>query len=155
MKNIRVYLDNCCYNRPYDDQTQIRISLEAQAKLEIQELIKKGEIELATSYWTEYENANNPIEIRRESIKEFQNKYAYLFVKETLDLKIFEIANKIEKTGIKHKDACHVASAIISESNFFISTDDRLLKYKTDYIEMVTPIEFINKWEDIKNGNEY
>jgi hypothetical protein len=21
---MRVYLDNCCYNRPYDDQTQIR-----------------------------------------------------------------------------------------------------------------------------------
>lgn len=30
---MRVYLDNCCYNRPYDDQTQLRISLESQAKL--------------------------------------------------------------------------------------------------------------------------
>lgn len=24
---MRIYLDNCCYNRPYDDQKQIRISL--------------------------------------------------------------------------------------------------------------------------------
>lgn len=38
---MKVYLDNCCYNRPYDDQTQIRISLETQAKLYIQDLIKK------------------------------------------------------------------------------------------------------------------
>lgn len=33
MKKIRVYLDNCCFNRPYDDQSQIKINLEAQAKL--------------------------------------------------------------------------------------------------------------------------
>ena len=25
---MKVYLDNCCYNRPYDDQSQLRISLE-------------------------------------------------------------------------------------------------------------------------------
>ena len=25
---MRIYLDNCCYNRPYDDQSQIRISSE-------------------------------------------------------------------------------------------------------------------------------
>ena len=47
---VRVYLDNCCYNRPYDDQSQPRISLEAQAKLFVQERIKNGTIELASSY---------------------------------------------------------------------------------------------------------
>ena len=61
-KEIRVYLDNCCYNRPYDDQSQVRISLESQAKLEIQARIKDGKIKLVTSYMTEYENAQNPIE---------------------------------------------------------------------------------------------
>lgn len=30
---MRIYLDNCSYNRPYDDQSQLRISLESQAKL--------------------------------------------------------------------------------------------------------------------------
>ena len=33
---MRVYLDNCCYNRPFDDQAQLRIRLETEAKLEIQ-----------------------------------------------------------------------------------------------------------------------
>ena len=46
----RVYLDNCCYNRPYDDQTQLRISLESQAKLHVQELIREDRLELASSY---------------------------------------------------------------------------------------------------------
>lgn len=29
----RIYLDNCCFNRPYDDQTQAKVLFETQAKL--------------------------------------------------------------------------------------------------------------------------
>jgi len=32
MERLKIYLDNCCYNRPYDDQSQLKVSLEAQAK---------------------------------------------------------------------------------------------------------------------------
>ena len=28
-----IYLDNCCYNRPFDDQTQERIHLESEVIL--------------------------------------------------------------------------------------------------------------------------
>ena len=52
---MRVYLDNCCYNRPYDDQSYMRIHLETQAKLYIQEMIKEKKIELVNSYMLEYE----------------------------------------------------------------------------------------------------
>ncbi len=31
-----IYLDNCCFNRPFDDQKQIRIRIETEAKLYIQ-----------------------------------------------------------------------------------------------------------------------
>jgi len=34
-----VYLDNCCYNRPFDDQSQVRIELETKTKLYIQDKI--------------------------------------------------------------------------------------------------------------------
>ena len=27
---MRVYLDNCCYNRPFDDQTQLKVRLETE-----------------------------------------------------------------------------------------------------------------------------
>ena len=43
---MRVYLDMCCYNRPYDDQSQLRVAMEAQSKLHIQNLIKDGSLEL-------------------------------------------------------------------------------------------------------------
>ena len=65
---MRVYLDNCCYNRPYDDQSQLRISLETQAKLQIQSMICNRDIELASSYVLLYENSKNPNETRQKNI---------------------------------------------------------------------------------------
>ena len=32
---VKIYLDNCCYNRPFDDQKQIKIQLETIAKIKI------------------------------------------------------------------------------------------------------------------------
>ena len=39
---MKIYLDNCCYNRPFDDQTALKVHLEAIAKLAIQADIKRG-----------------------------------------------------------------------------------------------------------------
>ena len=64
---MRIYLDNCCYNRPYDDQSQMRVSLEAQAKLHVQEEINEGKYELASSYMLTYENSKNRIESKKTS----------------------------------------------------------------------------------------
>jgi len=43
----RIYLDNCCFNRPYDDQTNLNIYLEAEAKIFIQNEILNNTFELA------------------------------------------------------------------------------------------------------------
>ena len=52
---MKIYLDNCCYNRPFDDQTQMKIHLETQAKLYIQAKIKEGAYDLVWSYILDYE----------------------------------------------------------------------------------------------------
>jgi len=57
---MKIYLDNCCFNRPFDDQKQIRIHLETEAKLYIKEKILLNELELAWSYILDYENHANP-----------------------------------------------------------------------------------------------
>ena len=145
---MRVYLDNCCYNRPYDDQSQLRISLESQAKIAVQDKIRNGNIELATSYISFYENDENPYEMRRQNIRNFQNNHAAIYVSDKANDKVQTLAAEIEKAGVKHKDACHVACAILSECDYFLTTDDRLLKYKTEKIELMNPIDFINVMEN-------
>ena len=69
---LRVYLDNCAFNRPFDDQRPLRIRLEAEAKLFVQSQIKQGKIELAWSYILDFENEQNPFKERREVIKKWQ-----------------------------------------------------------------------------------
>ncbi len=140
---MRVYLDMCCYNRPYDDQTQLRISLETQAKLQIQKEIKKGKHELVSSYVVEFEKNHNPFIGRKESITDFLIKNASIFISEDNKEAIESIAENIKDTGVKEKDALHVACAIYGECDAFISTDKRLLKYETDKLRMLNLLDFI------------
>lgn len=145
---MRVYLDMCCYNRPYDDQSQIKVSLETQAKLYIQDQIQKGQLELVSSYMLRYECGQNPYEMRRKAIMQFVDIYTAAYVGLERRSEIEFMAAEIMNTGVKFKDACHVASAIYAKCGYFISTDKRLLKYTTDRIKLVTPIEFVTETED-------
>lgn len=144
---MRVYLDNCCFNRPYDDQSSITISLETQAKLYIQNWIHQGKIEMASSYMLVYENGQNPYEIRKKAIKEFLEKNTTIYVSEAKQNEIVEMAEQIMQTGVKYKDACHVACAVLAECEYFLTTDKRLLKYKTEKLKMLNPIDFVKELE--------
>lgn len=146
---MRIYLDNCCYNRPYDDQSQLTVGLEAQAKLYIQSKIKSGEYELVTSEILCFEIDNCPVRIRRDIINDFIEQNSSVHVGNDSTEKVREMARQIMDTGIKYKDACHVASAILAECDYLISTDKRLLKYKSDRIKLVNPIEFVSITEEM------
>lgn len=150
--DMRIYLDSCCYNRPYDNAAQLTIRLEAQSKLHIQNLVKDGLFTLVSSYMLTYECNQNPYEIRRDSISDYIRQYAKIYVGAELADQIEEMAVGIMETGVKFKDACHVASAIYAGCEYFISTDKRLLKYKSSEIKLVTPIAFVSRLEG--NGHD-
>ena len=65
---MRVYIDNCCFNRPYDDQSSLAVRFETEAVLDIQEKIQQGTISLAWSYMLDYENNANPFIERQVDI---------------------------------------------------------------------------------------
>lgn len=144
---MRIYLDNCSYNRPYDDQTQMRIYLETQAKLHIQEMIRQNKIELVTSYVLDFENSNNRSKQKKAAIEKFMKENAVFYVSNKNEEDIAKIADAVMRTGIKEKDAYHVACVVMAECNYFVTTDDRLLKYQSEKIKLVTPGEFIRRME--------
>ncbi|MCI9534886.1 MAG: type II toxin-antitoxin system VapC family toxin [Lachnospiraceae bacterium] len=148
---MRIYLDNCCFNRPYDNQSQIRIHLETEAKLHIQELIKKQELDLVVSYMLEYENSKNRSLAKKQAIMDFIVQNEAYYVGENRIKEAEKIAVSIMQTGVKEKDAIHVACAILAECKYFITTDDRLLKYKNDKVTLIAPCEFIRILEG-ENG---
>jgi len=144
---LRIYLDVCCFNRPYDDQSQLKVAMEAQSKLHIQNLIKDGKYDLIGSYTLDYEISRNPYEMRRRSIERFIRSNIKGYVGAERAEIIAPLAEEFMRIGVKEKDAYHIASAIYAGCEYFISTDIRLLKHKTDRIKLVTPIEFVVETE--------
>lgn len=142
-----IYLDNCCYNRPYDEQNQPRIILETQAKLYIQKLIVNRKIDLAVSYISNFENNQNPKSDRRNTIKNFfGNLSVYIDGEYSQDVQI--LAKEIMALGIKTKDALHIACAVIAKCDVFITTDDGILRrYNNDDIKICTPITFFEIYQ--------
>ena len=141
---MRVYLDNCCFNRPFDDQHHIRVRLEAEAKLDVQARIEAGELDLIWSYILDYENAASPFEERRELIAKWK-EHAEMDLSETPA--ILEKAMEIQAKGIRSKDALHVACAIEAKAVYFLTTDDPILTKLSDLqdIKVVDPTEFIRR----------
>jgi hypothetical protein len=64
----RLYLDNCSFNRPYDDKSVLKNYLESEAKMYIQEEILNETYELAWSYIMDYEISLNPFLDRKNQI---------------------------------------------------------------------------------------
>lgn len=120
-----VYLDNCTFNRPFDDQSQMRILLETEAKLEIQTRIRSGTLKLAWSYMMDFENDANPFEDRRASIYSWRN-LAVVDISESDD--VVARAEDLNGLGFKAKDAIHISCAIQAHCRFFLSTDKGILK---------------------------
>jgi len=143
---VRVYLDACCFNRPFDGQEQARVRLEADAKLRIQERILAGEIELAWSYILDFENAANPFDERREAIASWRS-ISVVDLSETPD--ILARAKSLARLGLRSKDALHVACAFEAGCTYFITTDDGILNRLANYAEIaaVDPTSFVRRTE--------
>jgi hypothetical protein len=146
MEKIKIYLDMCCYNRPYDDQQQTRIHLESLAKLHIQQSLVKGDWDFVWSFILEFENSKNPYPLRKETIQKFSYRCVQ-YINELNADDIMIIAKPIQANGIEAKDALHVACAIYSSCDYFLTTDDRLLKYKTERIKIMSPVQFVSEME--------
>jgi len=141
---MKIYLDNCCFNRPFDDQSQLRIRLESEAKLKIQEEIRAGRFHLVWSYILDYENGKNPFQERKIRIAAWK-KYADLDIQESQEL--LERANILNQIGLQKIDTLHIACAIISKCSYFLSTDDTILKQRGEIgdINVIDPIAFIKE----------
>ncbi|MBF0102514.1 MAG: PIN domain-containing protein [Desulfobacterales bacterium] len=144
---MRIYIDNCCFNRPYDNQIYDIIRLETEAKIFVQNCIKDNKIELVWSFILDFENSANPYKERRESIKEWRSISAEN-IKPTE--KIRNYANELKNLyGIKPKDSLHVACAIEAKCKYFLTTDKILIKktMKLKEIKAINPLEFITLLE--------
>jgi predicted nucleic acid-binding protein len=122
---MRIYLDCCCLNRPYDNPDQGRVEAEASAVLQIQTEIRMGEHVLVSSDVLFHEVNANPDASRRASLHA------------TLRLATIDLVTTVSTAqrgavlmgmGFKANDALHLACAEQGNVDVFLTTDDRLLR---------------------------
>ncbi len=139
---MKVYLDNCCFNRPFDDQSSLVIRLETAAKLHVQELIRQGDLKLLWSFVLDYENGANPF-------REVRNRIAAWKRIAVADCefseRIAEKASELMKLGLRQMDASHVACAIHLAADCFLTTDRGILNKSISGIRIINPIDFVRE----------
>lgn len=91
----------------------------------------------------ELENAHNPFIERRRAIDQWQ-VLAEIDISETKS--VLQRAHSVQTLGLKSKDALHIACAIEAKADYFITTDDLIVKKLQDFseIRVVDPIDFID-----------
>ena len=141
----KIYLDNCCYNRPFDNQTQTKVHIEALAKLYIQEQIKQGVYKLVWSYILDYENGNNPYPDRRLAITPW--KFIATEIVSEENEEILSLAEQLASHGIRNYDALHISCAYYAKCDYFLTTDKKLLRAAVDEIRIINPLVFVSEME--------
>ncbi len=141
---LKLYLDNCCYNRPFDDLEQEKINLEAQAIKVILNQYYNGEIKIYTSSAILYEMENIKDDIKRNKILEVYNKLNLTSI--AFSNTIRQRAVELKQFNIKDMDALHLAYAESENTDYFITTDRLLINAskRTDIkIKVINPVDFV------------
>jgi predicted nucleic acid-binding protein len=129
-----VYLDVCCFKRPFDDATQERVRREAEAVAAILDAATRGAVRLVRSPAHDVENARNPREDRRLATRLWLEA-AVLRV--TFEEQSAGRSGELVALGFSPLDALHLAFAEQSDARWFATTDDRLLKRARDHREHI------------------
>ncbi|MDR0425364.1 MAG: PIN domain-containing protein [Clostridiales Family XIII bacterium] len=122
---MKIYLDNCCLNRPFDELSQDRVYLEAEAILSIVARCEKGEWELLGSGVIELELSKLT---NAERLEQVQTLYSAARSRIALTAEAESRAAFFQQAGIKPFDSLHLAIAESGGVDVFLTTDDRLLR---------------------------
>ena len=123
---MRVYLDNCCYNRLFDDRSNIKNYLEREAVLIIMQKAFEKDLQIVGS---------DVLEIEISKIKNDEKRSDVEGVYNALVTDTINITSEIEKRAvqirnvsyIKAFDSLHLASAEIG-ADVLLTTDMKFLK---------------------------
>ncbi len=122
---IKIYLDVCCLNRPFDDQRQDRIRLESEAVLLILSHLEAHDWEWVSSDVVDWEIAQTPDVERRTKVL-----FLAVSAHHAIALSQAEVdrAQQLETLGFHSFDALHLACAERGNVDVFLTADDQLLR---------------------------
>ena len=122
---MRICLDVCAIQRPFDDATQRAILDETDALFGVIALVEKGVVELVGSFALEIENAANPDPIKRD----YTSMVLLLATQRVEPSAVVQhLTDSYRALGIETWDATHLAAAVEARVDFFCACDHKLLR---------------------------
>jgi len=147
---MKIYMDACCLNRPFDDQTQDKIRIESDAILAVLSRCISGVWWLLSSEVLDIEIGNTIDKWKMSKVKEI---YKIAVEKIILNDVIIKRAFEIQTYGLKSFDSLHLASAEYSKADVFLTTDKNLL-LKADRLKLDIKTANPLYWYMEADGNE-
>jgi len=142
---MRFYLDSCCYNRPYDDQTQEKIHMEGEAVLAIVSKCRQSDDKIVGSVVLDLEIEQIHDSEKKDKVKNFYNqvitekiKYSTAILKRVQELS--------EQTNIRTLDRFHLASAENANVDILLTTDTKFEKAVTKLnlkLKVINPLKYL------------
>ena len=143
----RIYLDVCCLNRPFDDQEQDRVRLEAEA-------VKSVLFHIGMGQWLGVRSDVIDFEIDRISDPDRHLEVASILVGFQEFVLIGEPEHRrgleLERWGFGPTDALHVACGEKARVEVLLTTDDHLLRKANQYakelaIRVANPLTWLEE----------
>ena len=141
---IKIYLDNCCYCRPFDNLSQEKVGLEASA---IEMILKRheiGQISIYGSLAIDYEISRIKLDSKRRQVEDLYDAVDSIDLLYTVTVR--EKADELKRYNIKDMDALHIAFAEVYGLDYFITTDKVLnnaAKRANLNVKVMNPVEFV------------
>jgi predicted nucleic acid-binding protein len=144
---MKVYLDSCCVNRPFDDLSQSRIREECEAVFAIIALSEASKLAIVKSSVLELEIRKTKDARKKSILMQTLDSFTVQF-KAGADLT--GRIKELETLGFKDMDAAHIACAEGAEADIFLTVDDRLLNRAQKnadllHIKVANPVQWFKK----------
>lgn len=147
---MRLYLDTCSLQRPFDNKDLIRNALEAEAVLSLIALCERGDVDLVSSEALLFEVSRIADTTRREFALETLRR-ATLFVQ--VNAAVQQRAREHAARGVMGLDALHLSAAQEAQADYFCTCDDKLLKKARPLCEpdlkVVSPVQLVEEVGDV------
>jgi predicted nucleic acid-binding protein len=144
---MKVYLDVCCLNRPFDDASEPRVAIEAAAVSRLLEMIDSSQL-------IDHSSEMARIEIERNPDLEWRRKVTSLLPPSSriipLSQNLLDEASRLAAMGFHLADAVHVAAARQIGVDAFLTVDDKLLRrckrHKRQLsVRVMNPVDFLRE----------
>ena len=142
---MRIYLDMCAFKRPFDDQSQGRISIETHAVVRILSASTSRVVVLCNSAALEFENGLNTNQTRKERIRVLLSGLGPV---RPASEATFSRAAVLKVSGLKDIDALHLACAETQRAEYFITCDDEILRKSSGIalrVKVANPVKFVEE----------